>query len=135
MPLDRKQESLAATLQTFEQVGPAEAHQPLARAGQVLNLPVFIPSGGNWRRVEKVVAEAIPGQLQLIDGFHDCGGVKAGVLVVGIGLVNCELDRPRDAGREVGPFTVFVGEKFPASLLVRLRVVVLDEAAGPAHQV
>ena len=48
VPLDRLEEGLAAAFQTFEQVGAAEAHQPLARPGQVAEAMASAGVGGEW---------------------------------------------------------------------------------------
>ena len=48
--LDRLDEGLAAAFQPFEQVGAAEAHQPLAGAGEIVEHALLRRCVGRLRR-------------------------------------------------------------------------------------
>ena len=56
MPLQRKHESAAAALQPLEEVGAAEAHQPLARPREVVHQSALGRSGGD----DRVLVDVLP---------------------------------------------------------------------------
>ncbi len=92
-------------LQTLEQVGSAEAHEPLPGAAELLQSGDASAGLGRLLRVRSDVArQPIPGQLEAPDGLDHVVGVepRVGVLLV----ARRERDRLRDAGREVRPGAV-----------------------------
>ncbi len=92
VPLDGLQESLPTAFEPFEEVGPAETHQPFAGSGEIAEPDAF---RGRRRVVgvgEDVVRQAVPRQLEPIDVNDHSGRVKTGVLVVRVFLVDLELD-------------------------------------------
>ena len=129
------QEGGSAALQALEEVGAAEPDETLASPGKVTDLPLLSLGGWRLRVIKHVIAEAVPGQVQVLNNVDHLRRVQLGVLVIGIGIVDGELDRLRHAGREERACPVLVGEELPPGLVVRLRVVFLNEAARAAHEV
>ena len=135
VPLHRLQESRAAAFKALEQVGPAEAHKPFACPGKILDLPLLSRKGRCCGRIGDIVAETVTGQAQRVHGIDHVRRVQLGILVVRVGVVNGELDRLGHPVREKSPSPVLIGEEPATRGRVRLRVIVLDEASGPAYQV
>ena len=127
MAFHGKQEGMAAALQALEQVGSAEAHQPLAGAGKIIERKLF--RGCRRGGIEDVVAEAVAGQVQAVDGAYHVVREQLGVLATCL-----HLDGLRHAGGKrrlaaIGEQQVF------AAASIRFGVVGLDEAARSANQV
>ena len=130
VPLHRQQKGVAAALQPLEQVGPAEAHQALARARQIRQ---HLRLGRSRRRVRgrpHVVAETVARELQAVHRGDHVVREQAGVLAV-----DGEAKRLGDPRREVRPAAV-VERQIPAARGgVRGGIMVADETARPAHEV
>ena len=77
-----RRKAWAAALHAFEQVGAAEAHETLAGAREVVQNSGFgLRRRGGGRGCD-VVAEAVAGQFQTVDGGDDVVAEETGVLVI-----------------------------------------------------
>ena len=79
-----------------------------------------------WRR-GYVIPESISRQGQTVDRIHDFVGVQPSVGVVWVFIIELKFNRLWDSIREVEPFTTVKRQVLATSVLIRLRVIFLDE--------
>jgi hypothetical protein len=128
-------ERLPAALQSFEQVRAAEAHKPLAGAGQILKVLALFRG---WRRLRcrgDIVGHAIAGKPQVVDEVYNVLREKPSVLVGRVAIPDGELHRPwfSDGKVRLSP----IGKRQVMAIPGRIEcgVVGANEAASAAHEI
>lgn len=88
-------EGVPGRFQAFEQVGTAEAHEPPAGAGQVVQLFLLGRCGLLFQLfgVLDVIAQAVAGKSQVADDVDHVVRIKLCVLVVGVVVVDAKTQR------------------------------------------
>lgn len=135
VPLDGLDERRAAAFEPLEEVRAAEAHQPLARVGEVAQRLGLLRRRGPRRIPRDVVPQAVAGQVQRVNRLLDGCGEEPRVLVGRVRRLDGVGDGARRAIREVGARAVREGQVSAVGDRVLPRVVVADEAAGAPHEV
>ena len=98
-------------------------------------MPGLFPSGRFVGAGDNVVAQAIPRQAQAVDRRHHRVRVKGRILVLLLPVAHREFQRSRRAHGEIGPAAIAERQVLAPVRRIRLRVVLLDEAARPPHQI
>src|ERR1017187_3080681 len=114
---------MAAALKALEKIGAAEADKAFAGAGEVVHHFGFLPRRRHIERGLEIVGQAVTRKMQHADGVNDLVGVEAGVLVVGIFVLDAKREGLRLALGEVEPAAAFQNEE--AAIFFGLRSVAL----------
>ncbi len=93
VPLNRLNEGHAGTLQSFEEIRAAEAHQSLACSGEIMQGGSF--SLGRWRLgvFFLIVPKSVARQREIVDGIHNGVGIEPCILVIRITVIHGEGHR------------------------------------------
>ncbi|MGC8561452.1 MAG: hypothetical protein ACP5O1_12345 [Phycisphaerae bacterium] len=133
VPLDGEDKGVAAAFQPFEEIGAADALEPHASPGKILEYGRLGSIGGHGRVA--VIAQAVARQFQTIKCLDHFGGKEAGVLIVSVFLLDLKFDGARNAGGKLGTPAIGEFEIFAAGGGIGFGVVLLDETAGAADKI